>query len=87
MTVIEAAAAIREGRITSTSLTLECLQRIQEWNPKLNAFQTVTADRAIEDARRADRELASGLDRGLFHGIPIAHKDLYCTRGILTTSG
>ncbi len=87
MTVLEAASAIRQGRLTSTDLTLDCLQRIKDWNPRLNAFQTVTAERAIEDARRADRELASGQDRGLFHGIPIAHKDLFCTQGILTTSG
>ncbi len=87
MTVLEAAAALREGRITSAGLTLNCLQRIKDLNPSLNAFQTVTAERAMEDARRADRELASGLDRGLFHGIPIAHKDLLCTKGLLTTSG
>ena len=50
MTVLEAASAIRQGRLTSTDLTLDCLQRIQDWNQRLNAFQTVTADRAIEDA-------------------------------------
>ncbi len=87
MTVLEAAAALRAGRLTSVALTLDCLQRIKEWNPRLNAFQTITAERAMEDARRADGELAAGLDRGVFHGIPIAHKDLLCTKGILTTSG
>lgn len=87
MTVLEAASAIRQKRLTSTDLTLDFLQRIKDWNPRLNAFQTVTAERAMEDARRADRELASGHDRGPFHGIPIAHKDLFCTQGILTTSG
>jgi len=87
MTVLEAATALRQGRISSASLTLNCLQRIKDLNPSLNAFQTVTAERAMEDARRADRELASGMDRGPLHGIPIAHKDLLCTKGVLTTSG
>ncbi|NWF85802.1 MAG: amidase [Bryobacteraceae bacterium] len=87
MTVLEAAAALREGKLSSVDLTLDCLQLIKEWNPRLNAFQTITAERALEDARRADRELAAGADRGVFHGIPIAHKDLFCTKGILTTSG
>lgn len=87
MTVLEAAAAIRGGRCSSLSLTLGCLERIEQRNPAINAFMTVTAEAAVEQARQADRELASGLDRGVFHGIPIAHKDLFCTRGVLTTSG
>ncbi len=87
MTAVQAAAALRSRQVSSVELTLECLARIEKLNPKLNAFITVTAELAIEQARRADRELAEGVDRGPLHGIPVAHKDLLCTDGILTTSG
>lgn len=87
MTALQAAAALRAKQVSSMELTLECLARIEKLNPKLNAFITVTAELAIEQARRADRELADGLDRGPLHGIPVAHKDLLCTDGVLTTSG
>ena len=87
MTALEAAAALRAKQVSSLELTLACLARIELLNPKLNAFITVTAELALEQARRADRELADGLDRGPLHGIPVAHKDLLCTDGVLTTSG
>lgn len=87
MTALEAAAALRTKQVSSMELTLGCLARIEKLNPQLNAFITVTAELAIEQARRADRELAEGLDRGPLHGIPVAHKDLLCTNGVLTTSG
>ncbi len=87
MTLIEAAAALRRRQISSVELTLECLARIEKWNPALNAFITVTSALALEQARKADAELAGGMDRGPLHGIPVAHKDLFCTRGIRTTGG
>ncbi|MBL0157189.1 MAG: Asp-tRNA(Asn)/Glu-tRNA(Gln) amidotransferase GatCAB subunit A [Bryobacterales bacterium] len=87
MTALQAAAALRARQISSLELTLGCLARIEKLNPQLNAFITVTAELAIEQAKRADRELAEGLDRGPLHGIPVAHKDLLCTNGVLTTSG
>ena len=87
MTALEAAAALRARQVSSVELTLSCLARIEKLNPRLNAFITVTPELAIEQARRADSELGGGLDRGPLHGIPIAHKDLLCTEGVLTTSG
>lgn len=87
MTLIEAAAALRRREISSVELTVECLARIEKWNPALNAFITVTSALALEQARKADAELAGGMDRGPLHGIPVAHKDLFCTRGIRTTGG
>ena len=87
MTVLEAAAALRERKVSSVELTEVCLRNIETWNPKVNAFLTVTAESALEQARRADAELAAGTDRGPFHGIPIAHKDILCTNGVRTTSG
>jgi len=83
----EVASMLREGRINSTELTEHMLERIARFNPQLNAFITVSADTALEQAGQADRELAGGLDRGPLHGIPIAIKDLIATRGIRTSAG
>ncbi len=87
MTLIETTQALRAGKVSSAELTEECLKRIESLNPRLNAFLTVTAEIAREQALQADRERRSGMDRGPLHGIPIAHKDLFCTAGVRTTSG
>lgn len=87
MTLLEAAAALRAGQVSSVELTLECLKKIDVSNEALNALLTVTAENAMAEARRADEELHSGVDRGPLHGIPVAHKDLLCTNGVRTTSG
>ncbi|HEY1239343.1 MAG TPA: amidase [Bryobacteraceae bacterium] len=87
MTIGEAVRALRDGRISSTELTREALAQIERLNPKLNAFITITGESALEAARLADAELAAGTDRGSLHGIPIAHKDLFFTRGVRTTCG
>jgi aspartyl-tRNA(Asn)/glutamyl-tRNA(Gln) amidotransferase subunit A len=87
MTVLEAAAALRARKVSSVELTVQCLARIEKLNPKLNAFITVTASTALAEARKADEEMAGGQDRGPLHGIPVAHKDLFCTNGVRTTSG
>jgi len=87
MTLIQAAQALRCGHVSASELTEDCLRRIERLNPSLNAFLTVTADLARTQARQADEERLSGMDRGPLHGIPIAHKDLFCTAGVRTTSG
>ncbi len=87
MTIGEAARAMRARQVSSTELTRAAIQQIGRLNPKLNAFITLTAESALERARQADSELAGGSDRGPLHGIPIAHKDLFLTRGVRTTSG
>ncbi len=87
MTIVEAGQALRRREITCVELTRRCLERIEEDNPKLNAFVTVTATQALERAAALDSELATGRDRGPLHGIPIAHKDLIRTRGVRTTCG
>lgn len=87
MTIGEAGRALRERRLSAVALTRQALDRIGRLNPKLNAFITVTAEAALERARQADAELAAGRDRGPLHGIPIAHKDLFLTRGVRTTCG
>jgi aspartyl-tRNA(Asn)/glutamyl-tRNA(Gln) amidotransferase subunit A len=87
VTIREAARALREGRVTSTELTQSALERIGRLNPELNAFLRVLPERAAERAVQADRELASGADRGPLHGIPIALKDLFAIRGVRLTAG
>ena len=86
-TILQAAAAIRAGETSSLELTRSSLARIERLDGLLNAFITVTADAALEQAAQADRELAAGRDRGMLHGIPVAVKDLIDTRGVLTTYG
>jgi aspartyl-tRNA(Asn)/glutamyl-tRNA(Gln) amidotransferase subunit A len=63
------------------------LERIERYNETLNAYITVTADIALEQAKQADTELQAGTDRGPLHGIPVAVKDLIATGGIRTTCG
>ncbi len=87
MTIVEAATRLRRRETTSLELTRECLARIESLQPKLNAFLTVTAEPALAQARRMDEELARGADRGPLHGIPVAVKDMFQTKGIRTTSG
>lgn len=87
MNIQEAGAALRARQVSSRELTAECLRKIEAGNEALNAFLTVTAEGALAAADVADRELASGTDRGPLHGIPIALKDVFCTKGIRTTCG
>lgn len=83
----EVAALLRSSDLSSVQVTTAMLDRIERLDGRLNAFITVTADQALEQARRADSELEAGQDRGPLHGIPVAVKDLFATAGILTTGG
>lgn len=87
MNIQQAGAALRAREVSSRELTEGCLRQIEAKNGRLNAFLTVTGERALADADTADREFAAGLDRGPLHGIPIALKDVFCTKGIRTTCG
>ncbi|HZP96695.1 MAG TPA: amidase [Candidatus Limnocylindria bacterium] len=83
----EAAALLRARRVSSAELTRACVARIERLDRELVAFITRTLETAMEDATRADAELARGVDRGALHGIPVALKDLYDQRGVVTTAG
>jgi len=87
LTLGGAAARLRAITVSPLELTRAYLERIERHDPALNAFITVTAERALDDARRATEEISSGRWRGPLHGVPIAIKDLVATRGIRTTAG
>ena len=78
--------ALRAKRVSSVELTRQCLERIGRLNGELNAFITVDESRALLDAARADSRRAKG-EAGPLTGIPIAHKDIFCTKGMRTTCG
>ena len=86
LTVGEIAAGLAARRFSSVEITRHLLGRIERLGAGLNAFVTVTAERALQDAREADARLACG-EGGPLTGVPIAHKDIFCTDGILTTCG
>jgi Asp-tRNA(Asn)/Glu-tRNA(Gln) amidotransferase A subunit family amidase len=85
-TLVEAGEALKSRRISPLELTRGCLERIEAVNPILNAFISVTAERALEQARVAEAEIARGDWRGPLHGVPIGLKDLIDTAGIPTTA-
>jgi aspartyl-tRNA(Asn)/glutamyl-tRNA(Gln) amidotransferase subunit A len=85
-TLIEAAELIRTRKLSPVELTRACLQRIEQLNPVLNAFITVTGGLAMDQARKAESEITAGSYRGSLHGIPIALKDLFDTAGVRTTA-
>lgn len=78
---------IQSRQLSSERLTSICLDRLERFQPKLNAVITLTRDHAIQQARRADAEIAAGRYKGPLHGIPWGAKDLVDTAGIRTTWG
>jgi len=86
LTLAEASARLRTGAVTSVDLVNACLARIDVYNPKINAFITVTREQALARARALDAEQRAGKVRGPLHGIPIALKDNIDTAGVRTTA-
>ena len=85
--ITEVSTRIRDRRLSPIALADHCLDRIEALNATLNAFITVTAELAREQARTAEREIRNGYWRGPLHGVPVAVKDFYDTAGIRTTAG
>ncbi len=85
--VTDLAWLIKHRRIGSEFLTRLYLERLKKYGPGLRCLVTLTEDLALEQAARADRELAAGIHRGPLHGIPYGLKDLFAVRGYPTTWG
>ena len=85
-TLCELRAGLRDGEFSATELTEALLSRIDSAGSELNAFITLTGERALAAAGDADKALSQGDTRPLT-GLPIAHKDLFCTRDVLTSCG
>ncbi len=83
----ELAALIKTRQITSERLVRFYLDRLRKYGPKLECVVTLTEDLALEQARRADAEIAAGKYRGPLHGIPYGAKDLLAVKGVATTWG
>ena len=82
----ELKTALGERTLSSVEITTAFLDRIESLNPTLNAFITITRDEAMQAAKEADTAISNGTATP-YTGLPIAHKDLFCTDGTLTTCG
>lgn len=86
LTLSQAAELLAARKLSPVELTEAMLRRIEAINPQLDAFVTLTADRALDRAKRMEAEIAAGTYRGPMHGIPFGLKDIYNTAGIPTTA-
>jgi len=85
--VTQLAQLVRTRKVSSVALTKMFIERLKRYDPKLHCVITLTEERALAQAQRADRELAEGRYRGPLHGIPWGAKDLLAVRGYPTTWG
>lgn len=87
LSIAEVAGLIERRSLSPVELTRAYLERIERLNPVLNAYVTVIAEAALAEAKSAEQEIGRGSYRGPLHGVPIALKDLYATRGVRTAAG
>jgi aspartyl-tRNA(Asn)/glutamyl-tRNA(Gln) amidotransferase subunit A len=87
MSLTAVAKAIAEKTVSSHEVTRSCLHRIAQWQPRLNAFMALEAEQALKAADEADAALAKGNAKGVLHGVPLAHKDMYYEAGKVVTCG
>lgn len=85
--VLTAARQIRQGELSASTLVADCLDKIKNHNPTLNAFGDVYDEGALREAEILDREAQQGQFRGPLHGVPFGVKDLFSTAGLRTTKG
>src|SRR3954470_20951060 len=87
LSLTDVAQVIAERRFSSREVTQSCLDRIAQWQPRLNAFMAIEAEAAVAAADQADAALAKGNRRGALQGVPLAHKDMYYDAGKVVTCG
>ena len=87
MSLVAVAKAIADKKVSSREVTRSCLHRIAQWQPSLNAFMAIESDQALAAADEADSALAKGHNRGVLHGVPLAHKDMYYDAGKVVSCG
>ncbi len=85
--LVDTAEAIRSKKLSSVEVVRASIARAETLQPVLNCFTQLLAEEALEEAERADTELARGDLRGPLHGVPMAHKDMYYRAGKRTTCG
>ncbi|MDO8399922.1 MAG: amidase [Bradyrhizobium sp.] len=87
MSLTAVAQAIAQKKFSSREVTQSCLDRVAQWQPRLNAFMAIETDAALKAADAADAALAKGKLAGVLHGVPLAHKDMYYDEGHVVTCG
>ena len=87
LSIADAAKLIAKRQLSPVELTQAYVERIRKFDHQINAFITNTFERALQDARKAEKAVLAGNYSGALHGIPFAVKDVYDTAGILTTAG
>ena len=85
-TIAQISADLAAGTYSSTEITTDLLARIKSEDKAINSFITVTEEQALAQAKVADEARAAG-NAGVWTGVPMAHKDIFCTNGVLTTCG
>src|SRR5499427_3549165 len=85
LTIAEAARRIERKELSPVELTNTLIRRAEALDPQINAYLWLTAERALDQAKSAEREIMAGACRGPMHGIPFGLKDIYATAGIRTT--
>ncbi len=83
----EAQEKLKKGEVSSQDLTESCLKQIKKLEPKIKAFITITEEQAKKQAKESDARRAKNQTKSEIDGIPIAVKDIFCTKGVKTTAG
>ena len=85
LTIAQLSELLQRRAVSPVEVTQAYLERIQKLNPKLNSYLTITTERALQDAKTAETRIRKGGSMGPLDGVPLAHKDIFSTKGIKTT--